>query len=581
MNALNFLMLLGGVALFLFGMSLMGDGLKKVAGNKLELILYKLSGTPFKGLVLGTGVTAVIQSSSATSVMVVGFVNSEMMKLRQAIPIIMGAIIGTSITGWIICLSEIGGTSGALSLLSTDAICALAAIAGILLKMAAKKKTSKNIGDILLGFSVLMFGMKTMSGAVSPLKESEKFLTAMVGFKNPILGILIGAAFTAVLQSASAAVGILQALASTGAITFEVALPIILGISIGASVPVLVSAAGASSDGKRTAFSYLVVEVLRTILFAVVFYGVNAFVKFDFVRDPLNMVGISTLNTIYRLSTVIVLLPFISLIEKIVKKLVKEQEEKSEVRRLEQRFLNYPALAVEQSKIVIQSMAQQSLQSLLTSIDLMDDFSEKGLEEVNRQEKDIDKFEDKLGSYLSQISGHDMTEEQNFSVNQYLRAITDLERMSDHAVNIAESAQEIREKNVQFTEDGEREIRTLTEAVREILLLAVNCFIENNVETAYMVEPLEQVIDGLVKQIKVNHISRLQKGLCTINNGYILNDLLTNFSRVSDHCSNIAGLVLEPGTGDMNMHETLSAMKHDHANNFDEHFEAYAAKYRI
>lgn len=581
MNALNFLMLLGGVALFLFGMSLMGDGLKKVAGNKLELILYQLSGTPFKGLVLGTGVTAVIQSSSATSVMVVGFVNSEMMKLRQAIPIIMGAIIGTSITGWIICLSEIGGTSGALSLLSTDAICALAAIAGILLKMTAKKKTSKNIGDILLGFSVLMFGMKTMSGAVSPLKESEKFLNAMVGFKNPILGILIGAAFTAVLQSASAAVGILQALASTGAITFEVALPIILGISIGASVPVLVSAAGASSDGKRTAFSYLVVEVLRTILFAVVFYGVNAFVKFDFVRDPLNMVGISTLNTIYRLSTVIVLLPFISLIEKIVKKLVKEQEEKSEVRRLEQRFLNYPALAVEQSKIVIQSMAQQSLQSLLTAIDLMDDFSEKGLEEVNRQEKDIDKFEDKLGSYLSQISGHDMTEEQNFSVNQYLRAITDLERMSDHAVNIAESAQEIREKNVQFTEDGEREIRTLTEAVREILLLAVNCFIENNVETAYMVEPLEQVIDGLVKQIKVNHISRLQKGLCTINNGYILNDLLTNFSRVSDHCSNIAGLVLEPGTGDMNMHETLSAMKHDHANNFDEHFEAYAAKYRI
>lgn len=579
MNISNYLMLLGGVAMFLFGMSLMGDGLKNVAGNKLEVILYKLSGTPLKGILLGTGVTSVIQSSSATSVMVVGFVNSKMMKLKQAISVIMGSIIGTSITGWVICLAELGGESGALSLLSTESISAMAAIAGILLKMIAKNKRVKQIGDILLGFAVLIFGMKTMSSAVSPLKESPAFINAMVGFSNPFLGILIGMLFTAVLQSASAAVGIVQALSSSGAITFAVALPLILGISIGASVPVIVSATGATNEGRKAAFSYLIIEVLRVIIFGVIFYALNAIIGFGFMGMRMNMVSIAILNSLFRISTIVVLIPFINAIERLLNRLVKPRKENSEISRLEERFFEYPQLAVEQTRIVINSMAEETKRGILTAIKMIDNYSDRRFSEVESGEANVDKYEDKIGSYLSKLSERALTEEQNAYTGMYLKTITDFERISDHSLNIAESAQEISEKAIEFSEEGARDIRNLTDAITEIVTITTDSFTENDVDKAYMVEPLEQVIDQICKQAKADHIARLQQGECTLGNGYVFNDMLTDFERVSDHCSNIAAIIIESKHRTMNVHSATSEMKNDHMHRFDEYYDMFREKY--
>ncbi|MBQ6720731.1 MAG: Na/Pi cotransporter family protein, partial [Clostridia bacterium] len=442
MSILNVIMLLGGVAMFLYGMSLMGDGLKKVAGNKLELILYRLSSNPLKGILLGTGVTAVIQSSSATSVMVVGFVNSAMMKLRQAIAIIMGAVIGTSITGWIICLSSVSGGSQALELLSTESLSAMTAIGAILLKHISKKRTMQHIADILMGFAVLMFGMKTMSGAVSVLHDDPGFISFLTSFTNPFLGILIGIVFTAILQSASASVGILQALSSTGLITFDIALPIILGIAIGASVPVLLSGMGSSRDGQRTALSYLVIETIRVVVFAVVFYGLNAFLHFSFMERVMNMFSIALLNTLFRITTVALLALFIPAIENLVVRLVPgnpaDEERVRDMDRLEERFLAYPTLAVEQTRLTINKMAELTHLSMEKAMALLDAYSERGLAEVRDLEGIVDRYEDKIGSYLMKLTGHEMTETQNRAVSQYLRAITDLERISDHALNIGE-----------------------------------------------------------------------------------------------------------------------------------------------
>ncbi|MGN1163536.1 MAG: Na/Pi cotransporter family protein, partial [Candidatus Ornithospirochaeta sp.] len=409
MDLADALTLLGGVSLFLFGMTLMGEGLKLVAGNKLEVILYKLSGTPLKGILLGTGVTAVIQSSSATSVMVVGFVNSGMMKVRQAISIIMGAIIGTSVTGWIISLSDISGASGFLSLLSTETLSAITAIVGIYLRLFSKKQTHHHIGDILLGFAVLMFGMKSMSSSVSGLRESKTFINLLTRFKNPILGIIIGLVFTTVIQSASAAVGILQALSSTGAITFEMALPIIMGIAIGASVPVLLSALGASTDGKRTALSYLVVDVLGVVLFSVIFYSLNAFLHFPFMTNALRSVNIALLNTIFRLVVVALLLPFLSLLEKLVGGRIKdkakeEDKELDDIKCMEERFLSYPPLAVENARIAINKMGELAEKNIQDAFTLLSHgYTDEGFLEVERIESIIDKYEDSIGTYLTKL----------------------------------------------------------------------------------------------------------------------------------------------------------------------------------
>ena len=583
MDILDFVMLLGGVAMFLYGMSLMGDGLKKVAGNKLELILYRLSSNPLKGILLGTGVTAVIQSSSATSVMVVGFVNSAMMKLRQAIAIIMGAVIGTSITGWIICLSSVGTASPALKLLSTEALAAITAVASILLKSIVKKRSTKHIADILMGFAVLMFGMKTMSGSVSALKEDPGFISFLTSFSNPFLGILIGIVFTAILQSASASVGILQALSSTGLITLDEALPIILGIAIGASVPVLLSGMGSPKDGKRTAISYLVIETLRVILFAAVFYGLNAILHFSFIHQTMDMFSIALLNTLFRVSTVIVLALFIPLIEKLVVKLVPgnpaDEENTRDMDRLEERFLAYPTLAVEQTRLTINKMAELTQKSMNVAIGMLGDYSEKDFAEVESLEGIVDRYEDKIGSYLMKLTGREMTETQNKAVSQYLRAITDLERISDHAMNIAERAQELKEKKISFSDKGKKEMDTLKDAILEILSITFSCFLEDDTDEAYRVEPLEQVIDKLCQKMREKHTARLQKGKCTIGQGYVFNDLIADFERVSDHCSNIAIVIVDLMSNSLDVHELSESMHEGHPDRYDEYYEEFRSKY--
>ena len=585
MNITDVIKLLGGVAMFLFGMSLMGDSLKRVAGNKLELILYRLSGTPLRGILLGTGVTAVIQSSAATSVMTVGFVNSMMMKLRQALAVIMGAVIGTSITGWLICLGGVGGnsSSAALELLSTEGISAVAAIAGILMRMICKKKSLIHIGDILMGFAVLMFGMKTMSGAVSGLHDDPGFISFLTNFNNPALGILLGIVFTAILQSASASVGILQALSSTGLLTTEETVPIILGIAIGASVPVILSGLGSSVEGRRTAFAYPVIEVMRVLLFAAVFYGLNAALHFSFMDHTMNMFSIALINTLFRVSTVMILAWFIPLIEKLMIRIVPAdptaEAETEDMNRLEERFLAYPTLAVEQTRLTMNKMAELTQRSLTAAMALLDEYSSKGLQEVAALEGIVDRYEDKIGSYLMRLTGQEMTDTQNKAVSQYLRAITDLERISDHALNIAQRAEEIKEKKIRFSEKGEKEMIRLREAIGEITALAIESFLNGDTEAAYRVEPLEQVIDAMCRKMREKHTARLQKGKCTIGNGYVFNDLISDFERVSDHCSNIAIVQVDLEDNNLDVHEMSEALKQEHTHQFDEYYEQFESKY--
>ena len=587
MNLADALSLLGGVSLFLFGMTLMGEGLKLVAGNKLELILYKLSGTPLKGILLGTGVTAVIQSSSATSVMVVGFVNSGMMKMKQAISIIMGAIIGTSITGWIISLSDIGGSNGLLSLLSTETLSAITAIVGIYLRLFSKKQTHHHIGDILMGFAILMFGMKAMSSSVSSLRESEVFISLLTQFSNPILGIIIGMVFTTVIQSASASVGILQALSSTGAITFEIALPIIMGIAIGASVPVLLSALGASTDGKRTALSYLVVDTLGVIVFSLLFYSINALVHFTFMSTPLRSVNIALLNTVFRLIVVALLLPFISLLEKLVSTFIKDKKQEQDkelddIKRLEERFISYPPLAVENARIAINKMGELAEKNILDAFNLLrNGYTDGGFDEVERIEGVIDKYEDSIGTYLTKLTGREMPKDLNRSVAKYLHTLTDFERISDHALNIAESAKEIKEKEITFTPEAIHEMDVMMKALERIVHITVSSFAENDLDKAYLVEPLEEVIDDLCEKMRFNHVDRLTKGECTILNGYVFNDLIGNYERISDHCSNTAATLIEMEEGVFGLHTYTNEVKDRHTHNFEENYKFFSDAFTL
>ena len=587
MNLADALSLLGGVSLFLFGMTLMGEGLKLVAGNKLELILYKLSGTPLKGILLGTGVTAVIQSSSATSVMVVGFVNSGMMKMKQAISIIMGAIIGTSITGWIISLSDIGGSNGILSLLSTETLSAITAIVGIYLRLFSKKQSHHHTGDILMGFAILMFGMKAMSSSVSSLRESEVFLTLLTQFSNPILGILIGMVFTTVIQSASASVGILQALSSTGVITFEIALPIIMGIAIGASVPVLLSALGASTDGKRTALSYLVVDVLGVIVFSILFYSLNAIIHFPFMAMSLRSVNIALVNTVFRLIVVAMLLPFISVLEKLVSTIIKDKAEKQDkelddIKRLEERFISYPPLAVENARIAINKMGELAEKNILDAFTLLrNGYTDGGFEEVERIEGIIDKYEDTIGTYLTKLTGREMPTDLNRSVAKYLHTLTDFERISDHALNIAESAREIKEKEITFTPGAIHEMDVMMSALERIMHITVSSFTDNDLDKAYLVEPLEEVIDELCEKMRFNHVDRLTKGECTILNGYIFNDLIGNYERISDHCSNTAATLIEMEEGVFGLHTYTNEVKDRHTHNFEENYKFFSETFSL
>ncbi len=578
--------LLGGVALFLYGMMLMGNGLKGVAGSRLELILYRLCGTPLRGILLGTGVTAVIQSSSATSIMVVGFVNSGMMKVRQAIGVVLGAILGTSITGWIICLSDVGGgSSGWIRLLSTATLTGVVAVAGIILTMFCKKRSRRQLGEILMGFAILMTGMAAMSASVEPLRDNPAFLRLLTTFSNPVIGILVGMAITCILQSSSATIGILQALSVTGVITFGVAFPIIMGIAIGAAVPVLLSALGAGISGKRTAFVYLLIDVIGAVFWSVAFYGINAFVHFSFVTETVGMVEIALINTVFRLGTVLLLSPMTGVLEKIVTRLFRESaedmEETADIDRLEERFLSHPALALEQSRSAVCSMAEKSRKNLSRSFALLHCYTEDGYRKIQAKEDVIDRYEDKLGTYLVKLTGTELSHEQSREISKFLHTISDFERIGDHAVNLSETAREIHEKKLEFSPSANRELNTLASAVANIVVLTTDAFTKDDLEMARRVEPLEEVIDELCDEIKIRHVKRIQSGNCTLAHGFVFNDLLTNYERIADHCSNIAVAMIELEMDQFDTHEYLHQIKESHEETFNRVFREYEAEYRL
>ena len=574
------IILLGGIALFLFGMQLMGDGLKKVAGGKLEVILYRLSNTPLKGVLLGTGVTAIIQSSSATSVMVVGFGNAGMIKMKQAIGIIMGAIIGTSVTGWVLCLSDISGGAGWVDLLSTEVLAAIIGVIGIMFRMICKNPTKKHIGDIMIGFCILMVGMQNMSAAVAPLRSEPAFIDMLTKFSNPFIGILIGLLVTAVLQSASATVGILQALSVTGAISFSVALPIIMGIAVGAAMPVIISSFGATTDGKRTAFVYLLVDALGALIWAVVFYSVNHFVHFSFMDRTMTTVSIAFVNSLFRVATVAVLFPFIRFLEKMVCAIFKEvvdEEDKDivEISVLDDRFIAHPTVAIEQAKTVLCSMAHMAQKNLIRSMELLDTFSQEKYDKIQRREDKVDRYEDKLGTYLVKITQQELTSGQNKEVSKLLHTISDFERISDHAVNISQAAAELFNEKLRFSDCAVEDVELMSLIMKEIVGNVIDAFEQNKVEYAYKTEPLEELVDIYCDEMKMNHVKRVQKGECTLHQGFIFNDLLTDFERIADHCSNVAVAIIELELNVFDTHEYLINLKKDNGTNFDKYFEEY------
>lgn len=585
MTVKNVLDLFSGVALFLFGMTLMGDSLKKVAGSSLELILYKLAGSPLKGILLGTGVTAVIQSSSATSVMVVGFVNSGMMKIKQAIGVIMGAIIGTSITGWIVSLSSIESSgSNVLSLLSTDTLTAIIAIIGIGLRMFSKHTKQKHIGEIMLGFAVLMFGMKMMSNSVAGLRNSEEFINLLLNFSNPIIGILFGAGFTAIIQSASAACGILQALSATGAISFDVALPILMGIAIGASVPVIISSIGANIEARRSAWSYLIIDVLGCSVVGILYYGLSLFIDFGISGLILDTFSIALVNTILRIIMIVLLVPFIGLIQKIAEKLIKsdeEEDERYEEDKLEERFLDHPTIAIEQTRIVLNQMSEIVRNNIFRACEIVRDFDEKKYKKVYNKEEVVDKYCDKIGTYLVKITRRELDRQQNTDVSKYLQVIGDLERISDHAVNIADGAKKMVEEKIKFSKTADEEIKTLVIAIQDMAVITMEALLNNDDNLAIKIGPFEQLIDDIVDKMKDNHIERIRQGKCTLEQGIIFNDLLTDFERVADHLENIAIEIVETNDNSLERHKYKNEIIEARKEQFNMLLNQYKEKYKI
>ena len=580
------LSLLCGVALFLFGMSLMGDGLKMVAGNKLEAFLYRMTNTPLKGVALGTGVTSVIQSSSATTVMVIGFVNSGMMKLKQAIGIIMGANIGTSITGWILCLSYIGGSGGGIaSIFSTATISAVVAVIGIIFRMFCKRSVHKNIGNIMLGFAILMTGMQTMSGAVAPLRESPVFIDMLTMFSNPIAGILVGIAFTAVLQSASATVGVLQALSVTGILTFASAFPIVLGIGVGAACPVLISAIGANKNGKRTALIYLMNDLFGLILWSIIFYTANAIVHFGFMDMIMTPVTIAALNTVFRVATVVVLFPFIPKLEKLVCMLVKnsaeELEDEADFDLLEERLINYPALAIAQCHRAMNGMSKKLRKNVNRAMNLLNDYQQDKYDKVQRKEDLIDKYESRLGEYLIQLTKREMNTAQTTQVSLYLHTINDFERIGDHASYIAHMANEMHDNHTQFSQAAWDELNIVMEAVREEINVTCNAFMKDDKEAAQRVAPLGAVITNLCDELKMHHVERLSKGECGLEEGTVFNDILNSFGRIAAHSASAMTALLKSGDTDADPHIHDSKIYPTDSWEYYTYFNEYRQKYDV
>ena len=581
MDIFSVLTLLGGLALFLFGMNTMGGGLERLSGGRLERTLEKMTDNTFKGFLLGAGVTAVIQSSSATTVMVVGFVNSGIMKLAQAIGIIMGANVGTTITAWLLSLTGIEGDSLVLKLLKPSGFAPILAFIGIALLMFAKHGKKKDTGTILIGFAVLMFGMDMMSGAVKPLAEVPEFTSILTMFSNPVLGVLAGALLTAIIQSSSASVGILQALSATGSITFATAIPIIMGQNIGTCVTAMISCIGAKKNAKRAAFVHLYFNIIGTIVILGAFYGFNALLHFGFVQDVVTPADIAIIHTAFNLLATALLLPFSKYLGKLACLTVRDKDTQDDTPFLDERFLGTPSLAVEQCDNMAVEMAHLSRDMFLKAVTLADKYDEKLAEQILQSEERIDAYEDVLGTYLVKVSRKSLGKRDGNEVARLLHCIGDFERIADHAVNLVDAAKEMHEKKISFSEEAKRELRVLTSALTEILNVTMDAFDQRNVALAKKVEPLEQVIDGLRDKLKSRHVKRLQNGTCTIELGFVLSDLLTNYERVSDHCSNIAVCLIQISMDSLETHEYLHDLKESHSQEYEGEYEAYKKKYAL
>ena len=584
MGYFEILGLVGGLALFLFGMDLMGDSLKKLAGGKLESILAKLTSNRFKGFLLGFIVTAIIQSSSATTVMLVGFVNSGIMKLSQTVGVSMGANIGTTVTSWLLSTSEIDGAGSILQFFKPDSFTPILAAIGFLMTMTAKNDKRKNTGSILLGFAILMFGMDAMSEAVSGLKDNPAFTSMLTAFANPVLGILVGTIFTAIIQSSSASVGVLQALSLTCAIPYSTAFPVILGQNIGTTITPIISSVSGNTDSKRVAITCFYIKMIGVVVVAGGFYILNSFLGFEFLTQNAGASGIAIVHTFFNIVSTIILLPFTKAFEKLAVKTIKpnKQERATDVfDTLDERFLAMPSFAVEKCRDLVCDMAKISGDAFKKATGLLDNFDIGVFNEVDSLESLVDKYEDKTSTYLVKIAANNMSSSDSKVVTELLHCIGDLERISDHALNLAETAKEIYDKKINFSEKAKEDIRVITAAGTEILGLAIKALTEGDIETAKKVEPLGQVIDSLNRKVKAGHIERLRQGDCTMELGFILSDLLTNYERVSDHCSNIAVCFIEIANDSFETHEYLSHLKAGEEKEFSRMYEAYKEKYVI
>ena len=579
MTIFNFISLFGGLALFLFGMNTMSGNLEKTAGGKLEKILKVMTDKPIKALLLGAAITATIQSSSAVTVMLVGLVNSGIMQLGQAIGVIMGSNIGTTITAWILSLAGIDSNNFFVQLLKPAALSAIIAFIGILLTMVSKKNRTKDIGGICLGFAVLMFGMNMMSDAMEPLSEMEEFRNLMVTFKNPFFALLLGIILTAIIQSSSASVGILQALSLTGVISYGVAIPIIMGQNIGTCITAVLSSIGVSKNAKRVAAVHVYFNVIGTAILLTIFYVSDMIFNFAFTDSAIAPAGVAIVHSIFNVATTIILFPFSKLLEKLAKKTVKDKKATGKSAFIDDRLLNSPSLAVSEGKNYTVKMGQVAIEALLDSISLVEKFDTKVVDKIIESEQKLDDYEDKLGTFLVKVSNHNLTDNDANTVSTLLHAIGDFERIGDHAVNIAKAAQEINDKDINFSANATAELKVATNAIREILELTEKAFAENDFVLAMKVEPLEQVVDDLLAEIKSRHIARLTGGKCTIELGFVLSDLLTNYERVSDHCSNIAVCLIQISKSVFDTHEYLNEYKSSGSETFTHSYDEYKEKY--
>ncbi len=587
MDFFDLLSMIGGLALFLYGMNLMGDGLAKASGGRMESILEKLTGNPVKAVLLGAGVTAVIQSSSATTVMVVGFVNSGIMRLEQAVGVIMGANVGTTITSWILSLTGIESSSFLVRLLKPTSFSPVLAIIGVAMLLFSKKEKRQSVASILIGFAVLMFGMDTMSAAVKPLAQEPAFTGILTAFSNPVLGMLAGVVLTAVIQSSSASVGILQALCLSGAVGYNTAIPIIMGQNIGTCVTAMISGVGASRNARRAALVHLYFNIIGTVVFMGVFYLLDAAFQFPFMEKPADALGIAVVHSCFNVSATLLLLPFSRGLVKLACLTtgggVQEQsrQEDEVLQHLDPRFLNTPAYAIEQSRNVAVSMAELAERAINLAMGLVTGYDSEKACQVLELETRVDQYEDQLGSYLVKAGSRDLSERDNHSLSVMLHCIGDFERISDHARNVQEAAQEMADKGVNFSEKALQELEVLRSAIRDILKITMRSFMDEDLELARQVEPLEEVIDALIQEIRQRHIRRLRKGSCTIELGFILTDIITNLERVSDHCSNIAVCLLEISEDEFDTHAYLEDMRREDNTEFRRQVMAYGRQYLL